>query len=242
MRYLLAFLVAAGTVSCIPTIENVTSSFPVDPALERLNLDQGQVLVLPMWNDDESCNLRSPFLLAASEIMTIDDHLEPRRRLGILDAAGHGPSHFRYLAGLLLFRPGARMLWVAPERYPNGDGDVYWRPRYQAEYGSQLITEVRAWLESRASHPPAVLELNTWMASCKKYRVHISTQEAKEAVGYFDSDPLAKQPRPFSGWKPFSTESNSRINPTVCPVTSLARNASALRASPRVMRRVRWPI
>jgi len=195
-----------ATLSCFPIIENVTDSNPVDPALESVTPDGGQVLVLPMWLENESCNLRSPFLISASEIMKVNDHLEPRHRLGIMDSAGHGPSHFRSIAGLLLFMPGARVLWVAAKRYPTENSDeFYWRPLYQGEYGSQLVDELKGWLRSERDMPPALLALGR-LKWCGQHggKVKVSSSQLREAVAYFDSDPRATLPIAFSGWRTFS--------------------------------------
>src|SRR5262245_38465996 len=113
----LVILLIVGTISCFPVIENVTDSYPVDPALRSVVSIDGPVLVLPMWNEvvgdaNTLCNVRSPFVLSASEIMTFNVRLEPRHRLGMMDLAGHGPSHFRHISGLLLFIPGAKVVWV----------------------------------------------------------------------------------------------------------------------------------
>jgi hypothetical protein len=202
-----------GALSCVPIIENVTTSLLVDPALGSVSSNDGPVLVLPMWNDNGSCNLRSPFVIQASEIMTFNDHLEPRHRLGALDVVGHGPSHFRHISGLLLFLPRAKMVWVQPGRYPTGNSpDVYWRPRYQGEYDSQLVAAVRSWLSSESDLPPAALELGRLMKWCEEYRVKLSKGEQKEALGFFDSESRSKRPSGFSGWVDFGTESN-RMNP-----------------------------
>ncbi len=204
------------TSSCIPTIENVTDSYPVDPALDKFSSAQGSVLVLPMWNDVLDCTLRTPFVLGASQITTFNRRLESRHRLGLLDLSGHGPSHYRHISGLLMFFADSRVLWVAPGRYPTENSpDVYWRPQCEAEYGTHLVGSLKAWLSSELVGPPAVLDLDHLMIWCQAYHVKISSDERKEAITFFESVSPPMSPVLFSGWKSVSAESNRCVSPTV---------------------------
>jgi hypothetical protein len=170
-----ALLVAAA--ACFPVVQDMTSRYPVDPALYQAWEDSDEFLVLPLWYDDGACNLRSPEVLSALEIHDLSEHLDSRHRLGIVDTQGHGPSHFRSITAILLVGSDGRSVLLDTARYPKPDSpDVYWRPIARAQLDSPERGRLLAWIRG-SPHPPQLFETEDFQTTCDSWDSRISSRE-----------------------------------------------------------------
>jgi len=173
----------ATTIACLPVVENLTTHRPVDPALsEEVADDGGLLLVLPVWFDDGPCNIRSAFTMPANEILSLDERLPSRRRLGTVDMMGHGPSHFRSTTGILIISTTGRAIWVDSLRYPQPDSpDVYWRPQYTAQLGNAWSAQLSAWLVGCVATPALIAELTSLREVCEDFHAILPKSETSVA-------------------------------------------------------------